>query len=132
MAAVATAAFCAPALAQDNTKLRVMGMPLATGKIQKDKEQPFFENFSKGKLRVAVDKLTDDIWKYSEELWADGMYPGFAAWFGRLPGGLLHTNIGCCALFATTSGSSVATAATIGTVALPSLRRHGYNMPDRS
>ncbi len=61
---------------------------------------------------------------------ADGMYRAFAAWFGRLPGGLLHTNIGCCALFAATSGSSVATAATIGTVALPSLRRHGYNMPD--
>ncbi|RPH43033.1 MAG: TRAP transporter large permease subunit, partial [Burkholderiales bacterium] len=61
---------------------------------------------------------------------ADGMYRAFAAWFGRLPGGLLHTNIGCCALFAATSGSSVATAATIGTVALPSLRRHGYKMSD--
>jgi C4-dicarboxylate transporter, DctM subunit len=59
---------------------------------------------------------------------ADRMYLVFAAWLGRLPGGLLHTNIGCCALFAATSGSSVATAATIGTVALPSLRRHGYPM----
>ena len=56
---------------------------------------------------------------------ADRMYVAFAAWLGRLPGGLLHTNIGCCALFAATSGSSVATAATIGTVALPSLSRHG-------
>ncbi len=45
--AFAAAALCAPALAQDRTKLRVMGMPLATGKIQKDKEQPFFENFAK-------------------------------------------------------------------------------------
>jgi TRAP-type mannitol/chloroaromatic compound transport system permease large subunit len=53
---------------------------------------------------------------------ADRMYVTLAAWLGRLPGGLLHTNIGCCALFAATSGSSVATAATIGTVALPSLR----------
>ncbi len=61
---------------------------------------------------------------------ADRMYTVFAAWLGRLPGGLLHTNIGCCALFAATSGSSVATAATIGTVALPSLRRHGYPMSD--
>ncbi len=61
---------------------------------------------------------------------ADRMYQAFAAWFGRLPGGLLHTNIGCCALFAATSGSSVATAATIGTVALPSLQRHGYRMSD--
>src|SRR3954462_9906548 len=59
---------------------------------------------------------------------ADRMYSAFAAWLGRLPGGLLHTNIGCCALFAATSGSSVAPAATIGTVALPSLRRHGYPM----
>ena len=42
----------------------------------------------------------------------------------------MHTNIGCCALFAATSGSSVATAATIGTVALPSLKRYGYPMPD--
>lgn len=60
---------------------------------------------------------------------ADRMYVVFAAWLGRLPGGLLHTNIGCCALFAATSGSSVATAATIGTVALPSLQRQGYPMP---
>ena len=59
---------------------------------------------------------------------ADRMYQAFAALFGRIPGGLLHTNIGCCALFAATSGSSVATAATIGTVALPSLQRHGYPM----
>ena len=56
------------------------------------------------------------------------MYRAFAAWLGRLPGGLLHTNIGCCALFAATSGSSVATAATIGTVALPSLQR--ARLPD--
>ncbi|MBL8381461.1 MAG: TRAP transporter large permease [Burkholderiales bacterium] len=61
---------------------------------------------------------------------ADRMYQAFAAWLGRLPGGLLHTNIGCCALFAATSGSSVATAATIGTVALPSLQRHGYPMKE--
>jgi len=61
---------------------------------------------------------------------ADKMYQAFAAWFGRMPGGLLHTNIGCCALFAATSGSSVATAATVGTVALPSLQRHGYRMSD--
>jgi C4-dicarboxylate transporter, DctM subunit len=61
---------------------------------------------------------------------ADRMYTVFAAWLGRLPGGLLHTNIGCCALFAATSGSSVATAATIGTVALPSLRKNGYPMAD--
>ena len=59
---------------------------------------------------------------------ADRMFRSLAAWLGRLPGGLLHTNVGCSALFAATSGSSVATAATIGTVALPSLHKRGYPM----
>ncbi len=59
---------------------------------------------------------------------ADRMFGAMAAWLGRLPGGLLHTNIGCSALFAATSGSSVATAATVGTVALPSLHNRGYSM----
>jgi tripartite ATP-independent transporter DctM subunit len=57
---------------------------------------------------------------------ADRMYGALAVWFGRLPGGLLHTNIGSCALFSATSGSSVATAATISTVALPSLIKRNY------
>ena len=57
---------------------------------------------------------------------ADRMYGALSLWLGRLPGGLLHTNIGCCSLFAATSGSSVATAATIGTVALPALEERGY------
>lgn len=57
---------------------------------------------------------------------ADRMYGTLALWLGRLPGGLVHTNIGCCALFAATSGSSVATAATVGTVALPALDKRGY------
>jgi C4-dicarboxylate transporter, DctM subunit len=59
---------------------------------------------------------------------ADRMYIALSAWLGGMPGGLLHTNIGSCALFAATSGSSVATAATIGTVALPSLQKRGYPM----
>jgi len=57
---------------------------------------------------------------------ADRMYETLALWLGRLPGGLLHTNIGCCSLFAATSGSSVATAATVGTVALPALTERKY------
>lgn len=55
------------------------------------------------------------------------MYQGLADWLSRLPGGLLHTNIGSSALFAAVSGSSVATAATIGTVALPEFRQRGYS-----
>ena len=57
---------------------------------------------------------------------ADRMFAALAAWLGRLPGGLLHTNIGTCALFAATSGSSVATAASVGTVALPALCERNY------
>jgi C4-dicarboxylate transporter DctM subunit len=58
---------------------------------------------------------------------ADRMYSSLSIWLGRLPGGLLHTNIGCSAMFAATSGSSVATAATIGTVALPALNERNYS-----
>ena len=57
---------------------------------------------------------------------ADRMYTSLALWMQRLPGGLLHTNIGASALFAATCGSSAATAATIGTVALPNLMERGY------
>ena len=55
------------------------------------------------------------------------MYDGIVRWLGWLPGGLMHSNIGSSALFAATSGSSVATAATIGTVAIPQIKRRGYN-----
>ncbi|MEM6307361.1 MAG: TRAP transporter large permease subunit, partial [Pseudomonadota bacterium] len=55
------------------------------------------------------------------------MYDGIVKWLGWLPGGLMHSNIGSSALFAATSGSSVATAATIGTVAVPQIKKRGYN-----
>ncbi len=57
------------------------------------------------------------------------MYDGIVKWLGWLPGGLMHSNIGSSALFAATSGSSVATAATIGTVALPQIQKRGYHEP---
>ncbi|MCS2608134.1 TRAP transporter large permease [Halomonas dongshanensis] len=55
------------------------------------------------------------------------MYNGLSVLLGRLPGGLLHTNIGASGLFAAVSGSSVATAATIATVALPEFKQRGFN-----
>jgi len=58
---------------------------------------------------------------------ATRMYGAMVKWVSWLPGGLMHSNIAACAMFAATSGSSVATAATIGTVALPEQRRHRYN-----
>lgn len=57
------------------------------------------------------------------------MYASLSDWLSRLPGGLLHTNIGACAMFSAVSGSSVATAATIGTVALDEFKRRAYNEP---
>ncbi len=58
---------------------------------------------------------------------AEKVYNGIAQWLSWLPGGLMHANIGTCALFAATSGSSVATAATIGTVAIPEIKKHAYH-----
>ena len=54
-------------------------------------------------------------------------YSGINAWIKRLPGGLLHTNIIACAFFAAISGSSAATALSMGTVAIPEMRRRGYD-----
>ncbi len=58
---------------------------------------------------------------------ADRMYSAMSLWRSWLPGGLLHANGGASAGFAATSGSSVATAATVGTVALPQIEKKGYN-----
>lgn len=58
---------------------------------------------------------------------SDMIYRGVSKWVAWLPGGLLQTNIGTSAVFASVSGSSPATAATIGTVAIPQLTRRGYD-----
>jgi C4-dicarboxylate transporter DctM subunit len=53
-------------------------------------------------------------------------YKGISNWFRPIPGGLLHSNIVGCAIFAAVSGSSTATAMAIGTVAVPEMRARGY------
>jgi len=58
---------------------------------------------------------------------AERMYNALVLWVPWLPGGLMHANIAACAMFAATSGSSVATAATIGTVALGEIEKRGYS-----
>ena len=55
------------------------------------------------------------------------MYASPSRWLVFLPGGLIHTNIASCAIFAACSGSSVATSATISRVSLPSFRQRGYS-----
>ncbi|MSU90843.1 TRAP transporter large permease subunit [Rhodobacteraceae bacterium 2CG4] len=54
------------------------------------------------------------------------MYTAIDDWMRHLPGGLLHTNLAASTVFASISGSSVATAATIGTVAFPAFRDKAY------
>ncbi|MEP3247648.1 MAG: TRAP transporter large permease [Sneathiella sp.] len=58
---------------------------------------------------------------------AERMYQSLSYWLTWLPGGLMHSNIGASALFAATSGSSVATAATIGTLAEPQIKKKNYH-----
>src|SRR3981189_571189 len=55
------------------------------------------------------------------------IYSGLEKLVAKLPGGLLQTNIAGCAIFASVSGSSIATAAPIGGVALPQLIGRTYN-----
>ena len=54
------------------------------------------------------------------------LFSALNVWFGRLPGGLLHTNILSCGVFSAIAGSSVATAATMGSVALPHFENTRY------
>ncbi len=58
---------------------------------------------------------------------AERMYRSLSDWVQWLPGRLLHSNIASSAMFSAISGSSVATAATISTVAFPTFRRHSYH-----
>jgi tripartite ATP-independent transporter DctM subunit len=57
---------------------------------------------------------------------SERLYRGLNVWMGRLPGGLLHTNILACGVFSAVAGSSVATAATMGSVALPYFEKSHY------
>ena len=58
---------------------------------------------------------------------AQSVYRSVSTWLSWLPGGLMHSNIGACASFAAISGSTVATAATIGTVAIPEMDKMRYS-----
>ena len=60
--------------------------------------------------------------KLSEEL-----FNGLAPWVRRIPGRLLHVNVLACGIFGSVSGSSAATCATVSKIALPELKRRGYD-----
>jgi len=60
---------------------------------------------------------------------ANDLFKGLAPWTRKLPGRLLHVNVIGCGIFAAVSGSSAATAATVGQMSLPELKRRGYAEP---
>jgi tripartite ATP-independent transporter DctM subunit len=60
---------------------------------------------------------------------SEDMFKGLGPWMARLPGGLLHTNIVGCTIFAAVSGSSAATLSTVAKMSVPELRRRNY--PER-
>lgn len=55
------------------------------------------------------------------------MFDALRRWFGKTPGGIAHASIGACGIFAAVSGSSLATAATMGSVACPEMIKRGYS-----
>ena len=57
---------------------------------------------------------------------SEDLFRGLAPWLRWLPGGLLHTNIAGCTIFAAVSGSSAATLTTVGKMSIPELRSRGY------
>ena len=58
---------------------------------------------------------------------SEDMFEGLAPWLNRVPGRLMHTTILGCGIFGSVSGSSAATCATIAKVALPELKKRGYD-----
>ncbi len=58
---------------------------------------------------------------------SEDMFRGLAPWMAPLPGRLMHCNVFGCGIFAAISGSSAATAATIGRITIPELLRRGYD-----
>src|ERR1700716_2740040 len=60
--------------------------------------------------------------KLSEE-----MFRGLAPWLNWLPGRLMHVNVLACGVFGSVSGSSAATCATVAKIALPELKKRGYD-----
>ena len=60
--------------------------------------------------------------KLSEE-----MFRGLAPWLNWLPGRLMHVNVLGCGIFGSVSGSSAATCATVAKIALPELKKRGYD-----
>ncbi len=58
---------------------------------------------------------------------SEEMFRGFSPWLNWLPGRLMHVNVVACGVFGSVSGSSAATTATVAKIALPELKKRGYD-----
>jgi tripartite ATP-independent transporter DctM subunit len=58
---------------------------------------------------------------------SEEMFRGLAPWLNRVPGRLMHVNVLACGIFGSVSGSSAATCATVAKIALPELKKRGYD-----
>jgi len=58
---------------------------------------------------------------------SEEMFRGLAPWLNRIPGRLMHVNVLACGIFGSVSGSSAATCATVAKIALPELKKRGYD-----
>ena len=99
----------------------ISGMGPALGVLR----QVPFEIFSEYNLSVVPLFILMGSFSMTAGL-SEDLYRVAYRWLGHLKGGLSMATVGACAFFAAISGSSVATAATMATVALPEMRRYKY------
>lgn len=85
-----------------------------------------YELFTQHSLSVAILFILMGTFAFTAGL-SENLYRAVNTWIGHLRGGLSLATMGACALFAAISGSSVATAATMATVALPEMRKYKYD-----
>jgi C4-dicarboxylate transporter DctM subunit len=85
-----------------------------------------YELFTQHSLSVAILFILMGAFAFTAGL-SENLYKAVNTWMGHLRGGLSIATMGACALFAAISGSSVATAATMATVALPEMRKYKYD-----
>lgn len=85
-----------------------------------------YELFTQHSLSVAILFILMGAFAFTAGL-SENLYRAVNTWMGHLRGGLSIATMGACALFAAISGSSVATAATMATVALPEMKKYNYD-----
>ena len=102
--------------------------------------QAFFVNTEPGKNLFSAFWETNASWELAALplfIWmgeilfrtklSEEMFEGLRPWLNRVPGRLMHTTVLGCGIFGSVSGSSAATCATIAKVALPELKKRGYD-----